>query len=164
MIDHIIECKKNIDTLQREYVAALNAAVQNSESAKTAGTPLPSNCFDFAHEIGTGFFNACEQIIWLEGGYGIYAQSIPYTYRVEESAAILDLIANHHTVLRNLGTTDRTPTETAFSLMQRLVKSGMPEKAKELREQFVELGLPTAGFDTGWLHFGRPNPFNVAPL
>jgi hypothetical protein len=140
---------QQLNDLQTRYAQSIREFLGVVEGPR--GTQIAA--FDLCQAAGLAFFNAYDQAIPLDSRLGMDQKPTCYTDRAETSANVLETICNHYKTLRqwacDLEIDPRTlhPSLTAFANMQRRVAETQPAIAAELRERFVQLELPTQGFD-----------------
>lgn len=159
----ITEFENLIEAKRIEYVVCLQATLA------LLNTPTTSNKAQIQmnelHSKGVSFFNLFERSI-DEYGLPYFELNIDTKNRkIEDAIGLVDVIVNHWNTLtllsENFSITCPTPSENAYSSIQRLLKYFKNEKTNELKNKFMAAKLPTKGFDdkakfSGW-HVGSRN-------
>jgi uncharacterized integral membrane protein len=156
-IPTITEFENQIETDRKEYFSCLQATLALLNSIPTSDNI--QNKMTELHNKGVTFFNLFERSI-DEYGLPYFELNIDTKNRkVEDAICLVDVIINHWTTLRQLSekfsVSCPTPSTTAYSSIQRLIKYFEKEKSKELKNKFMAAKLPTQGFDdkakfSGW--------------
>lgn len=156
-ITTITEFENLIEADRKEYFSCLQTTL-----ALLLATPTSSEVqtqMTVLHNKGVSFFNLFERSI-DEYGLPYFELNIDTKNRkIEDAIGLVDVIVNHWTTLRqiseNFSVSCPTPSTTAYSSVQRLLKYFEKENSNELKNKFMAAKLPTKGFDdktefSGW--------------
>ncbi len=139
-------------TLRDDYDQSIKAfyslaKVQSRKKKKLAA-------FQKCHDAALAYFNAHDQAIPADARLKLDRDPTCYTDRADTSVNVLQTICKHYRCLRQwagdlaIDIIVLQPSLTAFANMQRRVQETNAGLAAQLRADFVELALPTHGFDT----------------
>lgn len=153
----ITEFENLIETERKIYVSCLQTTLgllnttPSSDQVQIQMTEL--------HTKGVTFFNLFERSIDEYGLSYFELNSDTKNRKIEDALSLVDVIIYHWTTLRKLSAKFTvacpTPSLTAYSSLQRLLKYFQKENLSELKEKFMAAKLPTKGFDdkaefSGW--------------
>jgi hypothetical protein len=106
------------------------------------------------HNAAVDFFNSFENLLAVGSRTKADQEPTWFTDKAETAINLLETIATHYetAVMKaaDCGANDGPPrpSRTAFAGIQRIAMKTHPKLAREERDRFVRLELPTHGFDT----------------
>jgi hypothetical protein len=142
--EQIKTLRANYERVAREFLAVVQRRSKKDERVAA---------FYVWHAAGVELFNAHDKAIAIGALDKADLNPTWYTDRAETAANWLETICLHYRTLRDrtveLGINSATirPSLTAYANLQRIVIETHPDIARRLRDEFVQLYLPTHGFD-----------------
>jgi len=106
------------------------------------------------HNAGVDFFNSFERLLTVGAQEKADREPAWFTDKGETAVNLLETISTHYETAAikapdlKIPNAPPKPSRTAFAGIQRIAKTTNPKIAKEWRDRFVKLDLPTHGFDT----------------
>lgn len=106
------------------------------------------------HNAAVDFFNSFENLIAVGARTKADQEPTWFTDKAETAVNLLETIATHYETAAmkaaecGADNGPPKPSRTAFAGIQRLAQKTHPKLAREGRDHFIRLGLPTHGFDT----------------
>ncbi len=152
----VSDFENNIEAAKKEHLAALTTAVKSLQTNPTKAEVLI--IITDIHTKGTAFFNLFERSIDEYSQENFDLTTDTKTRKIEDAEALVDTIVMHWQTIRKIASNYNisypTPTDKAYSSIQRLLKKFRPNKIQELKTKFMNEQLPTNGFDSKETHSG----------
>jgi len=153
----ITEFENSIQLLREEYkselLTLLTILQQDNPNSKTVANQLNS-----VVSKGTDFFNLFERSIDEYGISNFELNQDTRNRKIEDAENIINTIIFHWTTIRQtcnkFNLICPSPSRTAYSSTQRLIKKFDPNLSQKIREEFALKNLPTNGFDDKKTHSG----------
>lgn len=152
----ISDFEDNLEKAKKEHLTTLTSAVVILQANPTEAEVL--SIITDLHNKGAAFFNLFERSI-DEYGQGNFDLTTDTKIRkIEDAEALVDTIIMHWQTIRKIANKYNvsypTPTDKAYSSIQRLLKKFRPNKIETIKEKFMSEQLPTNGFDSKETHSG----------
>lgn len=153
----ITEFENSLEVKRSDYLSCLQetfALLNLNPSVEEVQNKMTS-----LHSKGVNFFNLFERSIDEYGLPYFELNRDTKNRKIEDAEGIIDVIINHWTTLRLISEkyeiASPSPSDKAYSSIQRLLKYFQPDKFEEFKSKFMNANLPTNGFDSkakfsGW--------------
>jgi hypothetical protein len=153
---NVIDREAEIEELFNKYQENLKTAVTMLAKNKEKDSFDYRKVFNDAHGSGTTFFNKFDTS--LDDYLSMDINPDQAVRKPEDVLNIIPTIFKHWRIIRNYCKKYELPipepSPTVYGSIQRVVKKFYPQRVTEFRNQFIEMNLPTVGFDTDSPHSG----------
>jgi hypothetical protein len=150
----VIEREDILEKLRDNYADSLRKVLKNSNKNK-------QKLLDEMHSAGVKYFNAFERTLDEYSLEVIQLSEDVINRKIEDTINIIDSICNHWRVVKEYSAKNNLipppPSPTIYASIQRVIKRFNPSSITAIKAKFIEVGLPTYGFDDKKKHSGWKN-------